>query len=126
MSFLDLSIWDYSQDAYLDIVNIQEIQPHYTWLHEVKFKETPKLPSVQSQIDAKKPPVLNDNDESFTFRLEVLPTDVPAATSSLSPISSQSSTLSSLPADAMNIMKQLDIRPTAIFSPSSSNQLRES
>ena len=126
MSFRDLSIWDYSQDAYLDMFNIQEIQPHYTWLHEVKFKETPKLPSVRSQIGAKKPPVSHDNDESFTLRLEVLPTDVPAATSSSSPLSSESSTLSSLPADVMNIMKQLDVRPTGIFSPASSDQLRES
>ena len=45
LSFLDLSIWDYGQDAYLDMFMIPEVQPHFQCLHKLKFGELAALPS---------------------------------------------------------------------------------
>ena len=52
ISFLDLSIWDYCQDAYLDMYNILEIQPHYSFLHQIKFGEPAVLPNLRAKSDS--------------------------------------------------------------------------
>lgn len=44
LSFLDLSVWDYSQDSYLDMFNIKELQPHYNHMHQLKFGEPAQFP----------------------------------------------------------------------------------
>jgi hypothetical protein len=45
LSFLDLSVWDYSQNSYLDMFAIKELQPHYNHMHQVKFGEPAQFPN---------------------------------------------------------------------------------
>jgi len=44
LSFLDLSVWDYGQEAYLDVFLVPEVQPHFNYMHEIKFGEPASLP----------------------------------------------------------------------------------
>mmetsp|Transcript_53370 Transcript_53370/g.72940 ORF Transcript_53370/g.72940 Transcript_53370/m.72940 type:complete len:548 (-) Transcript_53370:307-1950(-) len=74
LSFLDLSVWDYTQEAYLDTFNVPAIQPHFSCLHKLKFGTAPDFPS-----SAVSPPGGND-----VVVLEVLPP--PIVTSSNEPM----------------------------------------
>jgi len=78
ISFRDLSIWDYEQDAYLDMYNIAEIQPHYSRMHEIKFGEAARLPIVSNQAGNNRPGGAAEEEydrsgEGFTLRLETVP-----------------------------------------------------
>ena len=78
MSFNDCSIHDYSQDSYLDMFNIKELQPHYAWLHKLKFGEEPPLPSLSQQ-----PKEAAAGENGFYIQLEVQsPSPSSAASSS--------------------------------------------
>ena len=64
--------------------NIGELQPHYAFLHQVKFGELPRLPEAPLLAGQPPPPFMGSNtggaeDTSggFTLRLETLPTPPP-------------------------------------------------
>lgn len=44
LSFADLSVWDYTQNAYLDFYRLAELQPAYQFMHRLKFGEDAALP----------------------------------------------------------------------------------
>jgi hypothetical protein len=130
MSFNDCSIHDYSQDSYLDMFNIKELQPHYAWLHKLKFGEEPPLPSLSQQ-----PKEAAAGENGFYIQLEVQSPSPSSAASSSSASSSapapeQSSASTLLPpfsasSVAAGIMQRLDIWPTMVMPPNSAKEVRE-
>jgi len=46
LSLSDMSIWDHEQDAYLDVFALPALQESFTALHEAKFGEPAKFPTL--------------------------------------------------------------------------------
>lgn len=73
MSFLDLSVWDYEQDAYLDAFSIVDLRPHFSMLHEAKFGRPADFPASSSSSAAA--------DSGVTLELFVASDDAPPSSS---------------------------------------------
>ena len=66
--------------------NIGELQPHYAFLHRVKFGELPRLPEATLLAGQPPPPLMGsrcggaEDSSGFTLRLETLPPPPESAT----------------------------------------------
>ena len=122
LSFLDLSVWDYGQDAYLDTFTVSELHPHFDAVHRIKFGEPASLPKTSLKADRPPPPRGGNGGGiggggGFTLQLEVLPAPSGATAAAAVAAKGAGGSAGGVRAAALAALQHLRVEPGRVFAP---------